>query len=105
MQCHIGVTCNHPPPRPASAAPAAAPPGANAGAPAAALARDDPRRRMYCGRSWGHASETCGHWCPEADDDACPRGLSCFGDTNCLKTEAPTDAPTVPPPTRLPTDR
>lgn len=41
---------------------------------AAPWTEDDTRYTWYCGKNWGHASETCQVWCPDADDDKCPYG-------------------------------
>lgn len=51
---------------------------------------------FFCGKDWSDASNSCGVWCPDGEDDVCPPGQSCFGDTMCQKT---TDRPTGPQPT------
>lgn len=51
---------------------------------------------FFCGKDWSDASSRCGVWCPNGEDDVCPSGQSCFGDTLCQKT---TGRPTGPQPT------
>jgi len=68
-------------------------------------AADDRRLTFFCGNSWQHAGETCQTWCPDSDEEKCPYGQSCFSDTNCKKTPAPSNKPTTRAPTRKPTQR
>ena len=56
----------------------------------------------FCGTNWSDASTKCSSWCPNGDDDECPSGESCFGDTACTKTMEPTNRPTGPLPTSGP---
>lgn len=58
------------------------------------LKSDDPKLTFFCGTDWFDASNKCAVWCPNADDDECPSGQSCFGDTACKKTPDPTLRPT-----------
>ena len=68
------------------------------------LSPDDPRRNQYCGLSWNQASAKCTQHCM-GDDDECPGGQKCFGDTNCYYEEdlVPSMAPIITlTPTRSP---
>ncbi len=57
---------------------------------------NDAKLSFFCGKDWSDASNSCGVWCPDGEDDVCPSGQSCFGDTLCQKT---TNRPTNPQPT------
>jgi len=81
---------------------------ANVGVTAQRIPQNDPRRKQFCGISWGSASAACSNWCPNADDSECPPGQTCFGDTSCyysddiVPTESPTETQSEPPTTRAP---
>ena len=67
----------------------------------------DPRRNQFCGISWNQASTKCTQHCM-GEDDECPGGQKCFGDTNCYYDDdlVPTSSPIVTiAPSRSPVQR
>jgi len=52
---------------------------------------------FFCGSTWADASADCSSWCPSENDEDCPSGQSCFGDTTCTYEPPPTMVPTPDP--------
>jgi len=74
----------------------------------ASLDPNDAIRYNSCGKSWNDANARCGGWCWGDDENECPPGDGCFGDTGCYNDAGlvPTPFPTTyPPTTRTPTVR